>query len=239
MVKRLIFALILLFPISLWAQNNILTGNVYDFNNRTIILEGSTIKNLNSKSVAIADKDGHFAINAKIGDLVSFGMVGYHTDTLYLTSLFPKNIYLRAQTTELKAVDIAAVKVSPYLNAKDPNAMPARRVDYSKERGGLRLSLGYGKYRREQAKIQELEERDQYLEEINKNFNEETIRSLVKFEGPGIRDFILLYRPSVEMVKAERPFNYTMHIAKSYRSWMLLPEDQRKLPPLPKLKSGQ
>lgn len=238
MFKQLLFCLLFVIPIHLLAQNNTLTGNVYDFDNRTINLEGATIKNLNTKSVALADKDGHFVISAKIGDLVAFGMVGYHTDTVYLTSLFPKNVYLRSQTTELKAVDIASAKVSPYLTTKDPNAMPARRVDYSKERGGLRLSLGYGKYRRQQAKIQELEERDEYLEEINKNFNEEAIRSLVKFEGPDIKDFIQLYRPTVEQVKADRPFNYTLHIARSYRSWMLLPEDQRKLPPLPKLKAN-
>jgi hypothetical protein len=238
MLKKLIIALLIAIPFNLYAQNNTLTGNVYDNDTRTVVLEGATIKNLTTKVVALADKDGHFAINAKIGDLVSFGMVGYKTDTVYLTNLFPKNIYLRVQVNTLQTVDVNSVKISPYLNTKDPSAMPSRRVDYGKERGGLRLNLGYGKFRREAAKIQQLEENDRYQEEINKNFNEETIKSMVKFEGPGIKDFMGLYRPTVEQVKAERPFNYTYYIAKSYHTWRRLPEDQKKLPPLPKLKAN-
>lgn len=237
MLKKLIFALLFLLPLKMMAQNNILTGNIFDNDNRTIALQGATIKNLNSQVVSITDKDGHFAISAKIGDLISFGMVGYTTDTVYLTNLFPKNVYLRMQISNLKTVDITSVKISPYLNTKDPNAVPSRRVDYSKERGGLRLNLGYGKFRRERAKIEALEEREMYLEEINKNFNEETIKNLVKFEGPGIKDFISLYRPTVEQVKAERPFNYAFYTVKAYHVWLKLPEDQRRLPPLPKLKA--
>jgi len=238
MLKKLILILLLSFPAVLLAQNNILTGNIYDNESRATTLQGATIKNLNTKTVTLTDKDGHFAIAAKIGDLVSFGMAGYETDTVYLTNLFPKNVFLRMLVNNLKPVDITSVKVSPYLDAKDPNAMPARRVDYSKERGGLRLNLGYGKYRREQAKIQELEENDKYQEEINKNFNEEYIRSMVKFEGPDIKDFIGLYRPTVEQVKAERPFNYAYYTVRAYHTWLKLPPDQRKLPALPKLKAN-
>jgi len=236
MLKKLIVVLIILSPFKLLAQNNTLTGNVYDNDSRSTILQGATIKNLNTKTVALADQDGHFALGAKIGDLISVGMVGYHTDTIYLANLFPKNIYLRVIVNNLKPVDITATKVSPYLNTKDPNAMPSRRVDMSKERGGLRLNLGYGKLKRQQAKIQELEEYDQYQEEISKNFNEEYIKSLVKFEGPDIKDFIGLYRPTVEQVKAERPFNYQLYTVRSYHAWLKLPAEQRKLPSLLKPK---
>jgi hypothetical protein len=236
MLKKLIILILITIPFKLLAQNNTLTGNIFDNENRTVILQGATIKNLSTKNIVLADKDGHFAISAKVGDLVSFGMVGYQTDTVYLTNLFPKNVFLRMQVNNLKPVDITSVKISPYLNTKDPEALPARRVDYSKERGGIRLNLGYGKYRKEQAKIQELEERDRINEEINKNFSEEFIRSLVKFEGPDIKDFMSLYRPTVEQVKAETPFNYMLYTAQAYRVWQKLPPDQRRLPPLPKLR---
>lgn len=232
MLKKLIVFLTLLCPISLLAQNNTLTGNVYDNNSRTTTLQGATVKNLNSKNMAIADKDGHFAIAAKVGDLITFGMVGYYTDTVYLTNLFPKNIYLRLAVNSLNTVEVTQTKVSPYLNAKDADATPARRVDYAKERGGLRLNLGYGKYRRQQAKVQELEEYDKYQEEISKNFTEEAVKELVKFQGPGIKDFIVMYRPTVNEVKAERPFNYAYYTAKAYQSWLKLSPEQRKLPSL-------
>ena len=238
MIKKLILLILLAVPLQLLAQTNMLTGNIYDNDTRSINLQGVSIKNLTNKTLSISDKDGHFAINAKIGDLISFGMLGYQTDTVYLTNLFPKNIYLRLEVNNLNTVNINGTKLSPYLDLKNAEAKPAKQVDYSKERGGLRLNLGYGKFRRDQAKLQELSEREKYEDEISKNFNEATIKALLKFEGPTVKDFMSLYRPTVEQVKAERPFKYDYYTAVAYRSWLRLPADQRKLPPLPKLKSN-
>ncbi|RYF24475.1 MAG: hypothetical protein EOO42_05710 [Flavobacteriales bacterium] len=236
MLKKFVIFLLLLAPMHLLAQNGFLTGNVFDNENRGTALEGVTIKNLNTKSLVITDKDGHYALSAKVGDLVSFAMVGYQTDTIYLTKLVVKNVYMRAAVNTLNAVDITSTKISPYLNTKDPNAVAAKEVEYSKERGGLRLNLGFGKQRRQNEKVQALEEYDRFQEEINRNFNEKYIKTLVKFQGQNIRDFIDMYRPTVEQVKSERPFNYDYYISSSYSAWLKLPADQRKLPSL--LKKG-
>ncbi|MFI5450835.1 hypothetical protein ACHMWN_01650 [Pedobacter sp. UC225_61] len=239
MLKKLILILLLIAPIKIWAQNNILTGNIFDNDNRATSLEGASIKNLSTKALVLTDKNGNFAIPAKIGDLISFGMVGYQTDTVYLTNLFPKNIYLRVQVNNLNAVDINSTKMSPMLgNLGNPdNKPPTRQLDYSKEKGGLRLNLGYGKWRKEKLKIQELTEQENYQEEITKNFNEQTIKNALKFEGADIKNFIDLFRPTVDQIKAERPFNYSYYIVKSYHAWLKLPLDQRKLPPLIKPKT--
>ena len=69
-----------------------------------------------SKALVFTDKDGHFAIPAKTGDLISYGMVGYEIDTVYLVNLFPKNVYLRAAINNLNPVNIISSKVSPFLN---------------------------------------------------------------------------------------------------------------------------
>lgn len=236
MLKKCIIFLLLLAPLHLLAQNGFLTGNVFDNENRGTAIEGVTVKNLNSKSLVITDKDGHYALAAKVGDLVSFAMVGYQTDTIYLTKLVVKNVYMRVAVNALNAVDITTAKISPYLNTKDPNAVAAKEVEYSKERGGLRLNLGFGKHRREQEKVQALEEYDKFQEEINRYFNEKYIKTLVKFQGPNIKDFIDMYRPSVDQVKAERPYNYDYYISTSYSAWLKLPVEQRKLPSL--LKKG-
>jgi hypothetical protein len=153
-----------------------------------------------------------------------------------LINLFPKNIYLRAQVNTLNTVSISAAKLSPYLDLKNPDARPAREVDYDKNRGGIRLTLGYGKFRKDQAKIQGLMENERFEAEITENFNEETVNKSVKFEGKDIRAFLDLFRPTVDQVKAERPFNYNFYIIRAYHSWTKLPLDQRKLPPLPKIK---
>lgn len=240
MLKKLIIFLLIVVPFQLLAQNNTLTGNIFENDNRSSALQGATIKNLTTNAFSLSDKDGHFAIAAKIGDLVSFSLTGFQTDTVYLTKLFPKNVYLRVLVNNLQAVDINGIKVSPMLgNLGNPDNKPAsRQVDYSKERGGMRLNLGYGKFRKQQYKIQELEEEERYQEEIAKNFNEETIKALIKFEGPGIKDFMSLYRPTIDQVKAQRPFNYDYHTSRAYQAWLRLPVDQRKLQPLTKPKTG-
>lgn len=234
MLKKLLLLFLLALPTVLLAQSTALTGNIFDNENRASLLQGVAVKNLSNKAFVLTDKDGHFAISAKVGDLISFGMAGYETDTVYLINLFPRNVYLRVQVNTLNTVNVTSVKISPFLNAKDPNATPARAVDYSKDRGGLRLNLGYGKYRRDQAKLQALMEDEKYQDEINKNFSPEYIKNLVKFEGEDLKNFMAMFRPTVEQVRSERPFNYSFYTVKAYHAWLKLPPSQRKLPPLVK-----
>lgn len=237
MIKNILLLILLTSPVALFGQTY-LTGNIYDNDNRSMSLEGAFIKNLTTSALVLTNKEGHFVVTAKIGDLVAFGMGGYETDTIYITKLLSKNVYLRAKVNTLNTVGITTTKLSPFLNLKNPNAQPSRPVDYSKEKGGLRLNLGYAKFRKDQAKLRELEEYEIYQEEISKNFNEATIKQLLKFEGPEVKDFISLFRPTVDQVKAERPFNYNLYTAQSYRAWHELPLSQRKLPPLPKVKTS-
>lgn len=235
MLKKLLLLFVLVMPAKIFAQNA-LTGNIFDNDLRSLAIEGATIKNLTTKAIALSNKDGHFAIPAKIGDLVTFSFSSYQTDTVYLINLFPKNVYLRAQVNTLNTVNVTSTKLSPYLDLKNPDARPAKEVEYDKNRGGIRLSLGYGKFRKEQAKLQGLMENERFQAEITENFNEETVNKAVKFEGKDIRGFLDLYRPTVDQVKAERPFNYDFYIVKAYHTWTKLPLDQRRLPPLPKIK---
>ena len=111
MLLKVFLLFIMFIPIGVSAQS-VLTGNIFNNSNRSILLEGATVKNLNSKVLTLTDKDGHFVISAKVGDLVSFGMVGYQIDTIYLTNLFPKNVYLRASVNNLNTVNITGVKLS-------------------------------------------------------------------------------------------------------------------------------
>lgn len=237
MFKKVFLLFIVLIPAVVSAQT-VLTGNVFDYTNRSVSLEGATVRNLTSKTISLTDKDGHFALSAKVGDLVSFGMVGYQIDTVYLINLFPKNVYLRVAVNTLNTVDITGVKLSRFLDLKDPNAMPSRQVDYSKERGGLRLNLGFNKFKRQQEKVQELEEYDQFNEEISRNFTDVFVKKLLKIDSADLKNFMEMYRPTVNQVKSERPFNYELYTAQCYSAWLKLPADQRKLPSLLKTKGN-
>ena len=81
-------------------------------------------------------------------------------------------------------------------------------------------------------------ENEKYQAEITENFNEETVNKAIKFEGKDVRAFLDLFRPTVEQVKAERPFNYTYYIASTFQEWKELPAEARKITPLIKLKKN-
>lgn len=238
MLKKLYLLGFLLLPLAVRAQDTYITGNVFDNEQRSLALQDVAVRNLSTKALVVTDKNGRFALVAKKGDVISFGLSGYQTDTLYLTNLFAKNIYLRAAVNTLNTVNVTTAKVSPFLDTKDPEAVAARRVDASKNRGGLRLNLGYGKWRRQQAKEAELEEAADINEEISKNFNKTVIQKLVNYKEKDLDDYIGMYRPTIEQVKTETPFNYTYYIATTFNEWKKLPAESRKMPVLPKLKGS-
>ena len=244
MSKRIILLFLMLSTFSQLKAQKTISGNVYDFENKIYPLEKVSVRNLNSKAFAITSDKGRFLIEAKLGDLLEFSQIGFYSDTVLLISLAPKTIFMVPIRSNIEAVDINGVKISPYLDWKDPNAETSKLIKTDGLRhksntdraGGISLALGYGKYRRAQQKEDALEEREYYETEIRENFSEKRIFQLVKVTGQDAKDFMGMYRPTIEQVKLERPFNYTYYIITAYSAWLKLPEDQRRLPPLPKLK---
>ncbi len=244
MMLKNVFLLILFIGLGnvVSAQTN-LTGTVFDFQRKTMPLEKVTVRNLTNKETTSTSAQGTFSIVAKTGDLLEFSTVGYHTDTLFLIDLKPRVIYLPSRNVDIETVNIERVKLSPYLQLKDPSAQVYKRVMTDGVRGkgnedkagGLILSLGYGKYRREQQRSRELEEKERYEAEITEKFTVEKIKSVLDLEDKEIKDFMDLYRPTVAEVKAQRPFNYETYIVQAYNKWLKTPVHLRKLPPLPKI----
>jgi hypothetical protein len=245
-MKKLILLMILVAPFRLLAQKNV-TGTVYDYENRTTPLQNVTIRNLTTKTTVATKAEGQFNIPAKIGDVLEVSYNGYHTDSLYLVDLQSKTIYLPPSSTSLQEVKIRSTKVSDYLNVKpDPNAKGATRVGTdgfegkknTDRAGGLTLGLGHGKMKREREKVQLLEAKDVIETEIRENFNDSTVYELTKLKGQDLKDFVSMYRPTAARVKSDAPFNYSLYIAQALQTWRSLPADQKRLPPVPKLKKN-
>jgi hypothetical protein len=247
-MRKLIIFLLLAMPIGVFAQT-VATGTVFDFSKKTLSLPGVTIRNLNSKKTTSTNKEGRYAIGANVGDLIEFSAVGYHTDTLYLTNLLNRTIYLPVKTNNLKDVNISAVRMNSQItDAKDPLAEKytllntggnLNRKRMTDKVGGLNLNLGYGKYKRQQRKEADLEEKEMYMQEIDENFTAKAITDLTKLEGEELKNFMIIYRPSVESVKAERPYRYAYYISRAFVAWKKLTPQERKLQDLPKLKADQ
>lgn len=234
--------LILLLPFRNMAQETV-SGHVYDFERKTSALEGVVVKNLNTGKALQTHASGQFTIAAKKGDLLEFSKTGYHTDTLFLTNLAAKRIFLPVLSNDLKEVNILGAKVNQAVFYKDPEAKEMKLFETDDLRGkknndragGLKLNLGYGKYRRQLDKRKQLEVREGYDEEISSNFSERAISSLIKLQGADLKAFMYLYKPSVLLVSAERPFDYNAYIVKAYNTWLKLSPEERKMPTMPKL----
>lgn len=245
-MNKFIVALLLCLPFCVKAQT-VITGTVYDYAKKYVVLPGVVVRNLNAKSATITNSKGKFTLGAKVGDILEFSMLGYHTDTLYLINLLDKTIYLPEQSNGLNDVNVNGIKINgSILNARDSTAeKPSllstggnlqRKGMYDKV-GGLSLNLGYGKYRRQQIAERKLEEREEYLTKIDESFNAKSISEYIKLTDEEMKDFIVLYRPSVERVKADQPFNYTLYTVRAIGAWKKLSPAERKLKDLPKLKA--
>ncbi|MFD2284552.1 hypothetical protein GJU39_02590 [Pedobacter petrophilus] len=246
MYKLIIFFLLAL-PFGVFAQT-VTTGTVFDYSKKTISLPGVSVRNINSKKTTSTNREGKYTIAATVGDLIEFSAVGYHTDTLYLTNLLNRTIYLPVKSNSLADVDVRGVRMNSQItDAKDPLAEKytllntggnLQRKRMTDKVGGLNLNLGYGKYKRQQRKEADLEEKDMYLEEIDQNFSEKAVTELTKLQGEELKSFMVIYRPSVELVKAERPYRYNYYISRAYVAWQKLTPQQKKLQDLPKLKEN-
>ncbi|MEE1884082.1 hypothetical protein [Pedobacter flavus] len=246
-MKKLLFLalMILISTISIDAvfAQEVVNGNVYDYQKRTTPLEKVSVKNLTNKSSTFTNNFGAFQIPAKLGDLLEFSTFGYHTDTIYLIDLKPKRIYLPTRENLIETVNFEQTKLSPYLQLKDPDAKEFKQLMTDDARGkknddragGLIFTLGYGKFRKERLKLEALAEKEKIEGEIDEKFNAEKIGKLLELKGQELTDFMELYRPTVAEVKEQQPFNYDYYIIQSYHKWLKTPPSQRKLPALPKI----
>lgn len=243
MLKNLVLILLFILPLSSFAQTGI-SGGVFDYENKNFPLQKVTVRNLNNQKSVLTGAAGQFTITANKGDLLEFSLDGYHTDTLFLINLQAKTIYLPVKSTTLKQVDVKGAKLSNSLQLKDAEARKFSRVSgiqpttNTSRAGGIGLAFGSGKEKRERAKVQKLEENAAFESEINRYFNEEYIGDMIKLKGQELKNFIDLYKPSVARVKSDNPFNYDFYIAEAYQTWLKLPPEGRKLPPVPTLKKN-
>lgn len=243
MVSRLLILLSIVLPLELWAQSFV-SGKVYDFENRKMPLQSVLVRNLTSDKLVHTKASGEFSLVAKQGDLLEFSLRGYHTDTLYLINLSPKAIYLPVNATDLKEVSIFGAKINPGFYTPDPDIKEFTRIetdglrgkDNNDKAGGLKFNLGYGKYRKQQKKIEYLEERDKSEAKINKTFTEGFVSELTKLKGQELKNFMALYKPGAELLNTEEPFDFTTYTVKAYSRWVKLSPVEKSVPAMPKLK---
>jgi hypothetical protein len=237
MNRKLALLLFFLLPVTLMAQNY--TGRVYDFESKTP-LGNVRVTNLSNKQSTSTKAAGQFNLTVKQGDVLEFRLTGYHIDTLLVTDAKPIAVFLPSTSTNLSQVNVQSARISPYLGIDSINAgiKPHKKIEgdglankrNNDRAGGIVLNLGFDKMKAQREKEQRLDDNQGYENEIRLNFNETTVHNLVKLKGDDLKAFITIYQPSVQRVKSEAPFNYSLYIAQAYQAWLKLPAAQRKLP---------
>lgn len=223
------------FAVSLHAQT-VFNGRVLEDKTR-LVLHSVIVENLSNKLRSITGDDGRFSIAAKVGDLLVFKKFSYAPDTLLLTDMHDKEIFLQLQSTMLKDVTIrdssgrtgVAEKNMAYYDPQfhGQTAVPHRDAEGNYD-GGVTLRIHYfTKDDKDKKKAAEKEEDREVNEEIIKAFTADNIGKYVPLKGKDMDNFIVLYVPDVKVYNS-KDFNLLSYLNDCYQKWLKLSDDERK-----------
>jgi hypothetical protein len=226
----------LLFACTLQAQS-IFSGRVFEYKTR-IVLRGVIVTNLNNKLRGITGDDGRFSIAAKPGDMLVLKGFSYQPDSLLLTDMHDKEIFLTPQTTLLNQVTITDSSGKTSNAAKnmsipvDPDfhgqPLVYHRDAQGNYDGGVTLRLHYFKGDDHKKKKAAQTAKDiKTSEEISRIFTPDNISTYVPLKGDDMNNFLLLYTPEVDTYTA-KSFNLLGYLNACYKEWGTLTPDQKK-----------
>ncbi|AMR30379.1 hypothetical protein A0256_02570 [Mucilaginibacter sp. PAMC 26640] len=228
---------LLLFPFAITAAHaqGIFKGKVMEDKTR-IGLANIFIQNLNNKSNTTSDKSGSYSLPAKVGDLVLFKGFSYLPDTVLVTSLNSTEIFLNPQKFPLQEVTVTATELKkPLKNIYDPEFHGQTVVKHRDREGnidgGITMRLHYWKKgEHDQAKLEKKLKDFDTMDEIHGLFVPENIGKYVPLKGEELDNFIGLFTPGVKEY-TRKDFNLLNYLNSSYKKYLALPPDQRKIQP--------
>lgn len=226
----------LLCAITLQAQT-VFSGRVLE-NKTRVMLRGVQIANLGNGLHAITGADGRFSIGAKPGDLLVLKAFSYQPDTVLLTDMHDREIFLTPQTTMLNQVNITdssgrTLNAAKNFNIpvdKDFHGQVLKYHQNEKEEydGGITLRVHYFMADDRRKKKAALKAEDIKINErISDIFTAENIARYVPLKGEDMKNFLLLYTPDVDTYK-DKKFNLLTYLNACYKEWGILTPEQKK-----------
>jgi hypothetical protein len=216
---------------------SVFSGRVLEDKTR-ITLHDVRIENLTSKLKTISMNDGSFNIAAKVGDVLVFSAFSYQADTLLITDMHAREVFLLSKTTVLKGVTITDTSGTAKANPNavqhyDPDfhgqAVVYQRDDrFKKPKGGIIIRLHYWK-RDEHLKgkaAQSAKDRET-SERISAVFTPLNIGNYVPLKGADMDHFLLLYTPDVKEY-TDKKFQLAPYLSACYENWQTLTPEQKK-----------
>ena len=225
-----ILIFVVFFTSSFSYSQSVIRGRVFE-NKTRISLEDIQIQNQNNRAFTTTDEKGRFTIAAKTGDVLVFKGFAYLPDTVFLTDMHDREIFLLPHQNFLDEVKVNSDTTQNLNNYYDPR-FHGQTVIYQHDAnmnytGGIAIRMWYWKkdtHKRErrEKEIKEEEERDQ----IARVFTRKNITQYVPLEGKDMDDFLMLYTPDTKVYFANN-FNLLSYLNGCYQKYLKLPEDKR------------
>lgn len=225
------YALLLVWVMPLFAcGQTTVKGRVFEYKTR-ISLRDIQVQNLTTKQNAFSDEKGRFAISAKMGDLLVFKGFAYDPDTVLITDMHEREIFLVPHMHVLGEVNVTSDTTKNLRTYYDPEfhgqTMIYQRDSKGYPKGGIILRLWWWKkdeHKREKLERELKEQREQ--DEINKVFVPAIVGKYVPLKGKDMDDFIALYTPDIK-VYYHNEFNLAAYLNDCYAKYLKLPGDKR------------
>ncbi len=209
-------------------------GRVSEHKTR-IPIPGTRVTNLSDRNSVLSDSSGLFAIKAKPGDLLLLRSFVYEPDTMLVTNMKFKEIFLVALQNKLEEVRVQQTEARnmAWIDREYHGQTVVYQVDKEgNHKGGLTFRLWYwNKDSRSKRKSQERMRKEEILLKIDRMFTPVNVKRFVPLAGEEMVNFIALYRPSIPEFTS-RGFNFMEYLNTSYIAFKKLPADKRRLPEL-------
>ncbi|MGZ3873929.1 MAG: hypothetical protein ACXVJD_13485 [Mucilaginibacter sp.] len=236
MLKNLPIICFCLLAISDVYGQSVFSGRVLESKTR-IALRAIRVENLNNKRLTITDDKGQFSIAAKVGDLLVLTGFAYQPDTLLITDMHDREVFLAPKINLLNQVTITDTSGRAKANANavqlyDPQfhgqAVVYKRDENLNYTGGIAIRLHYWtKDEHKKRKAQQSAKEREISEHISAVFSPLNISRYVPLKGLDMDNFLLLYTPDVKEYTDKR-FELLPYLNACYQNWLTLSEDQRK-----------
>lgn len=234
---KYIIVLCFLLPNTLFGQEGI-RGVVLDYATE-VRIGNAEVTNLRTQQTLVSNGLGIFNVVGIIGDTLKIARTGYNEQNIVIASNDDIVVRLKG-ITELKAVNVYGItkeqemqdamndyrKQGSYYNGKPPvlayifNPISALHETFGKTGKRAKRFREYINYEQEELLV-------------DRKFNKTLIASLTDLKDEDLTNFMLIYRPSSDLVRNWNEYDATSYIKKAFTKFD--GEGRPKAPTLPKL----
>ena len=236
MVKNLLIVLFCLLCATAANAQSVFSGRVLE-NKTRIVLRSIRIENQTTKLKTITDERGQFFINAKVGDILIFNGFSYLPDTVLITDMHAREIFMEPKKNMLNQVNITDTSGMAKANAGaflPPDKMfhgqliANQRDNDLNEIGGIAIRLHYwSKDEKKKRKAAQSAKDRAISEKISQVFTPLNIGQYVPLRGDDMDNFLMLYTPDVKEYTDKR-FALVPYVSACYQNWQTLTPEQKK-----------